>query len=93
MVLYVNDVETRTLHGIPRADLIEWVLEQRENEIESLAQLAEERALLERVVKRLIKDRYLVELPIDDARRVQGGPELELLVHPQVDIDSINERL
>ena len=94
IVLYVNDVETRTLQGVREESLVEWVLEQRENEIESVAQLAEERALVARVIKRLIKDRYLVRLPVDETRRsVPGGDEYELLVHPQVDIDSINDRI
>ena len=55
-----------------------------------MQQLNEERALLDRVINKLIKDGYLVELPEDDEEVIQGmAPARRLMVHPQVDVDSL----
>ena len=54
-----------------------------------MQQLHEESDLISRVISKLVKDGYLVSLPVDDAERVLGGPEQVLMVHPQVDVDSL----
>lgn len=90
LVLHVNAVERETQRGISRSALIEWFLEQHEHEIETVQQLHEERALIDRVISKLIKDGYLVELPEDDEEMIQGvAPARRLMVHPQVDVDSL----
>lgn len=89
LVLKVNTVERDTSQGISREALAQWYLEAHENEIESVQQLHEESDLISRVISKLVKDGYLVSLPVDDAERVLGGPEQVLMVHPQVDVDSL----
>lgn len=90
LVLRVNEIERETQRGVTRSALIEWFLEQHEHEIETVQQLNEERALLDRVINKLIKDGYLVELPEDDEEVIQGmAPARRLMVHPQVDVDSL----
>jgi len=89
LVLQVNSIERDTGHGIARDALAQWFLELHEHEIESVQQLHEEADLVGRVITRLVRDGYLVELPVDDEDMVPGGPDKLLLVHPQVDVDSI----
>lgn len=89
LVLKVHTVERDTSQGISREALAQWYLEAHENEIESVQQLHDESDLISRVITKLIKDGYLVHLPVEDAERVPGGPEQVLMVHPQVDVDSL----
>ena len=79
LVLKVNTVERDTSQGISREALAQWYLEAHENEIESVQQLHEESDLISRVISKLVKDGYLVSLPVDDAERVLGGPEQVLM--------------
>lgn len=90
LVLRVNEIERATQRGVSRSALIEWFLEQHEDEIETMQQLHDERAMIDRVINKLIKDGYLVELPEDEEEVIQGMvPTRRLMVHPQVDVDSL----
>ena len=90
LVLRVNEIERETQRGVTRSALIEWFLEQHEDEIDTMQQLHEERAMIDRVINKLIKDGYLVELPEDEEEVLQGvAPARRLMVHPQVDVDSL----
>lgn len=89
LVLRVHTSERDTSRGMSRDALTQWYLEMHEEEIESMQQLAEERDLVGRVISRLIRDGYLVDLPVDDNERDEDGPARLLVVHPQVDVDSL----
>lgn len=90
LVLRVNEIERETQRGVSRSALTEWFLEQHESEIDTLQQLHEERAMIDRVINKLIKDGYLIELPEDEEEVIQGvAPARRLMVHPQVDVDSL----
>ena len=54
-----------------------------------MQQLHEESDLISRVISKMIKDGYLVHLPVEESERVPGGPEQVLMIHPQVDVDSL----
>jgi len=62
VVLKVHEVETETMEGYLRSEMIEWYLEQREDQIESMDQLDDERELINKVLNKMIKDEYLIEL-------------------------------
>lgn len=77
LLLRVSDLERSTLRGVTRRDLIQWYLEQKEGEIETVAQLEQERELLDKVITRLVKDEYLIELRENDSQQDQqsGGED------------------
>jgi DNA replication licensing factor MCM6 len=61
-VLHLSDIERATNQGLAREELIEWYLEQKEFEIESVADLDNEREIVTKALTRLVKDKYLMEL-------------------------------
>jgi DNA replication licensing factor MCM6 len=103
IVLRVNETERQTMRGVKRSDLVDWYLLQRENEMESIEQFEEETELIKKVLSKLVKDQYLLELrdqidqdgnaisSIDDSSAASSSPPGEpiLMVHPQVDVDSM----
>lgn len=99
VVLRVNEVERQTMRGINRSELVDWYLLQRENEIETVDQFEEETELIKKVLTKLVKDSMLLELreqidedgnPISSAGESgSSAADAVLMVHPQVDIDSI----
>lgn len=62
VVLRVSEIERTTYSGVERDSLIEWYLLQREDEIDTVEQLEEERRIIDKVLLRLVRDQYLVEL-------------------------------
>lgn len=62
LVLRVASIEASTYKGCPREDLITWYLEQREEDIETVDQLEEEKELVSKVLNKLVKDQYLLEM-------------------------------
>ena len=102
VVLRVNEVERQTMRGVNRSELVDWYLLQRENEIETVDQFEEETELIKKVLTKLVKDSMLLELreqideegnPISSVADASGSGSSAgdpvLMVHPQVDIDSI----
>ncbi|KAI3487618.1 hypothetical protein L1887_48399 [Cichorium endivia] len=103
VVLRVNEVERQTMRGVLKSELVDWYLLQRENEMETVEQFEEETELIKKVLTRLVKDSYLLEIreSIDDEGNPITGTDVTvsgvqgsaadpvLMVHPQVDIDSI----
>ena len=89
LVLKVHAVERDTSQGVSREALAQWYLEAHEHDIDSVQQLHEESDLISRVISKMIKDGYLVHLPVEESERVPGGPEQVLMIHPQVDVDSL----
>ncbi|PWZ02651.1 putative MCM6-involved in replication [Testicularia cyperi] len=105
VVLRVNEMERETMRGVNRSELIDWYLLQRESELETVEQLEEETELIKKVLSKLVKDQYLLELreQVDEdgnpmasitdssgaGSSASGSGEPVLMVHPQVDIDSM----
>lgn len=100
IVLRVNEVERQTMRGVNRSELVDWYLLQRENDIETVDQFEEETELIKKVLTKLVKDSMLLELreqidedgnPISSVGDASGSSagDAVLMVHPQVDIDSI----
>ena len=55
-------MERTTSQGVDREELIEWYLEQKENELTSVDDLDDEREIIGKALTRLVKDKYLMEL-------------------------------
>lgn len=55
LVLHLSEVERNTGAGLEREDLIDWYLEQRENELNSVEELESEKDLAGKVLKKLVK--------------------------------------
>ncbi|CAE6491228.1 unnamed protein product [Rhizoctonia solani] len=97
VVLHIAEVEQATGAGVESNDLIDWYLEAMENEFENEEQMNEERVLLEKVLKKLVKDRYLMILYGDtqddflDSDTMQtdsdmnAGKKIVYHLHPEVD--------
>ncbi|KAK0532983.1 MCM DNA helicase complex subunit mcm6 [Tilletia horrida] len=62
VVLRVSEVERATMRGIPKEELMQWYLEQREEDIQTVDQLEEEKELIRKVLHKLVKEQYLIEL-------------------------------
>ncbi|CAE6454157.1 unnamed protein product [Rhizoctonia solani] len=97
IVLHVAEVEQASGNGIEANDLMDWYLEAMEDEFESEEQMSEERVLLEKVLKKLVKDRFLMILYGDtqddllesDTMQtdsdVNAGKKIVYHLHPEVD--------
>lgn len=62
IVLKLSEMERETGEGVPRPEIVTWYLEQRESEIQSVEELETEKALCEKVISKLIKEKQLLEL-------------------------------
>ncbi|EPQ28714.1 uncharacterized protein PFL1_03518 [Pseudozyma flocculosa PF-1] len=100
IVLRVSEVERSTMTGIARSELVEWYLLQREEDIESVQMLEDETELIHKVLARLVKDNWLISVRTGTGSSAGGGLTDEdggeggeggevLMVHPQIDVDSL----
>lgn len=62
IVLKLSEIERETGEGVARPEIVTWYLEQRENEIQTVDELELEKALCEKVISKLIKEKQLLEL-------------------------------
>lgn len=71
MVLHISELERVSYGGVERESLMNWYLEQREQDIDTTEQLEEERRLIDKVLTRLVRDQYLIELRGEGAIRAR----------------------
>lgn len=62
VLMRVHAVESDTMLGMKKEDLVQWYLEEREDQMETLDQYEDEKSLINKVIKKLIKDECLVQL-------------------------------
>ena len=55
IVLHLRDCEQRTGHGLDRDELIDWYLESKEDELQTVDDIEYEKELLQKVLRKLIK--------------------------------------
>ncbi|CAD6580038.1 MAG: MCM DNA helicase complex subunit mcm6 [Cyphobasidiales sp. Tagirdzhanova-0007] len=87
VVLKLSEIERETGEGVSRPEIVTWYLEQRENDIQTVDELEEERALVEKVITKLIKEKQLLELvgqglQTDETQGDSQAADPILLVHP-----------
>jgi DNA replication licensing factor MCM6 len=63
VVYHLADVEREKNTGLPRSEVVQWYLEEVENEITSVEQLEQETLLIDKVLTKLVKVRSL-SLPL-----------------------------
>ncbi|KAI0307003.1 mis5 protein [Multifurca ochricompacta] len=100
IVLHLAAVERETGKGIDRDELIDWYLEMKEEEIHDVDELEYEKELIVKVLRKLVKDNYLIQitgdvqnsLPASIDESSTEGVEMDIrvfyMVHPGVDTDS-----
>ncbi|KZV75330.1 MCM-domain-containing protein [Peniophora sp. CONT] len=98
VVLHLAQVERETGHGLDADALTDWYLELREEVIEDLDELENEKELFGKVLRKLVKDSYLIRLtdtvqsslPEGDEEQAAppAGEHVYYMVHPSVDTDS-----
>ncbi|KAF8272164.1 mis5 protein [Lactarius quietus] len=101
IVLHLAAVERETGKGIDRDELIDWYLEMKEEEIQDVDELEHEKELITKVLRKLVKDNYLIQITGDvqnslptsmDESSTQGGDvRVFYMVHPGVDADSSSQ--
>ncbi|KAI9467188.1 MCM-domain-containing protein [Lactarius psammicola] len=101
IVLHLHAVERETGKGIDRDELIDWYLEMKEEEIQDVDELEYEKELITKVLRKLVKDNYLIQITGDvqnslptsmDESSTQGGDmRVFYMVHPGVDADSSSQ--
>lgn len=63
LILHISETEKRLTKGVDRDELIDWYLEQKEEELQSIEDLEYEKELVGKVLKKLVKvGRYFLPL-------------------------------
>ncbi|KAF8165596.1 MCM2/3/5 family-domain-containing protein [Crassisporium funariophilum] len=102
IVMHLVANERTKSSGMDREELIDWYLEQREAEMHDVEQFEYEKELIVKLLRRLIKEHYLIEVKGDvhdslpsmdeesqESTVVEGeNVRVYYLVHPSVDTES-----
>ncbi|KAF8138922.1 MCM2/3/5 family-domain-containing protein [Boletus edulis] len=62
VVLHISATERETGQGMDRDELIDWYLELKESEIQNVEELEYEKELIMKLLRKLVKDKYLLEV-------------------------------
>ncbi|KAF6762200.1 mis5 protein [Ephemerocybe angulata] len=65
IVMHLSAHEDATGKGMDKDELIDWYLESKEEELEDVEQLEYERELITKMLRKLVKDNYLIEVKGD----------------------------
>ncbi|PSR93780.1 hypothetical protein PHLCEN_2v4675 [Hermanssonia centrifuga] len=102
IVMHLSQVERESGRGVDRDELIDWYLESKEAEMQDVEELEYEKELITKMLRKLVKDNYLIEirgdvqesLPSMDESGAQtsvdsqeGNVRVYYMVHPSVDTD------
>lgn len=103
VVLYLSEHEQKTGKGLDREELIDWYLEQKEEEMQDIEELEYEKELIVKLLRRLVKENYLLEVKGDaqasmlsmdgesqESSAAVDGQNVRVyyMVHPSVDTES-----
>ncbi|KAM0792804.1 hypothetical protein ACM66B_002572 [Microbotryomycetes sp. NB124-2] len=90
IVYMLVEVERETNQGLPRSEVVQRYLDDMEGEMNSVEQLESETILIEKVLSKLIKEKYLLELRgeglAEDEANSDDAYDPMLSVHPECDI-------
>ncbi|PCH40837.1 mis5 protein [Wolfiporia cocos MD-104 SS10] len=103
IVLHLSQVERETGKGVDRDELIDWYLELKESEIQDVEELEYEKELITKMLRKLVKDNYLIEIKGDVQESLpesmeesseqpsydiqDGDVRVYYMVHPSVDTE------
>lgn len=94
LVHRINDSELSTGEGVEKDELVLWYLEQREEELNTQAELEQERELVRKVLKRMEKDCVIMGVVgggegLVDAGSAQEGGRVVYVLHPNCAIEEV----
>ncbi|KAK4687039.1 DNA replication licensing factor MCM6, partial [Tremellales sp. Uapishka_1] len=102
-VLHLSEIERTSGTGVDREELIEWYLEQKEHEMESIEEMEYERELIGKALHKLARENYLLEIRGDvgeglaSEESMESAPtgleKIHYVVHPQVDLSDLSSSL
>ncbi|PIL37368.1 hypothetical protein GSI_01061 [Ganoderma sinense ZZ0214-1] len=109
IVLHLSEVERQTGTGMDKDELIDWYLELKEEEIQDVEELEYEKELITKMLRKLVKDNYLIEIrgdvqdslppSMEESSGGQTGDSQEgnvrvyYMVHPSVDTEGSSSAL
>ncbi|KAF1362781.1 MCM-domain-containing protein [Lizonia empirigonia] len=90
----VNDDQEETQDGVEEEELLVWYLEQRENEMETQEDLEAERSLAKKVLKKVVKEQYLMlirgeGLADEQGQQADAGGKVVYVLHPNCPVEDI----
>ncbi|KAJ6539697.1 MCM2/3/5 family-domain-containing protein [Mycena capillaripes] len=98
IVFHIAENERENGQGVSQEDLIDWYLEEKEPEMQDTSDADYQRELITKMIRKLVKDNYLLEVKGDvqdslpsmdeDSQPVEGeNVKVYYLVHPSVDTE------
>ncbi|KAJ7498591.1 MCM2/3/5 family-domain-containing protein [Mycena latifolia] len=98
IVFHIASKERETGQGVDRDDLIDWYLEEKEPEMQDSSDADYEKELIIKMIRKLVKDNYLLEVKGDvqdslpsmdeDSQPAEGeNVKVYYMVHPSVDTE------
>ncbi|KAF2248713.1 MCM-domain-containing protein [Trematosphaeria pertusa] len=90
----VNDDQASTEDGVEEEELLVWYLEQKEAELDTQEDLEKERALAKKVLKKVCKEQYLMQirgegLADDQGQGPQDSEKVVYVLHPNCPVEDI----
>ncbi|OSS45205.1 hypothetical protein B5807_09354 [Epicoccum nigrum] len=89
----VNEDQEETQDGVEEEELLVWYLEQKENEMETQEDLEAERLLAKKVLKKVVKEQYLMLIRGEGLADEQGqsavGGKAVYVLHPNCPVEDI----
>ncbi|KAF2873325.1 MCM2/3/5 family-domain-containing protein [Massariosphaeria phaeospora] len=90
----VNADQTATDDGVDEEELLVWYLEHKEQELDTQEDLEKERALAKKVLKKVVKEQYLMlirgeGLADESGQGLQGEAKAVYVLHPNCPIEDI----
>ncbi|KAJ8107546.1 hypothetical protein OPT61_g8792 [Boeremia exigua] len=89
----VNEDQEETQDGVEEEELLVWYLEQKESEMETQEDLEAERALAKKVLKKVVKEQYLMlirgEGLADEQGQSEPGGKAVYVLHPNCPVEDI----
>ncbi|KTW27313.1 hypothetical protein T552_02296 [Pneumocystis carinii B80] len=91
MIIKKLKEEEQNVEGVEEEDLVQWYLEQKENEILTEDALIAEESLIKKVLKKLVKDHYIMELYGEEGESETEKPIRKIyVIHPNAEVDFLD---
>ncbi|OAL54356.1 MCM-domain-containing protein [Pyrenochaeta sp. DS3sAY3a] len=89
----VNEDQEETQDGVEEEELLIWYLEQKENDLETQEDLEKERALAKKVLKKVVKEQYLMVIRgeglTDEQAQANSSDKAVYVLHPNCPVEDI----
>ncbi|KAF9694644.1 hypothetical protein EKO04_007357 [Ascochyta lentis] len=90
----VNEDQEETQDGVEEEELLVWYLEQKESEMETQEDLEAERVLAKKVLKKVVKEQYLMlirgeGLADEQGQQADHGGKIVYVLHPNCPVEDI----